>query len=176
MTGVLNPAQQECHLMMRTVRTRRVLFALSTAAMFTVACGSTPTQPTAVKDAVHNAAPAPDPPTAPTAPPADPAPTPTPTPAPTPAPPAPAPTSTLYVATVASEHWYGTAPFSSPTFEVQRFADHVKIGTLDLPIVSQDDQSWFAADEGRTMSWFVVRTQWTFTGSVGQAAGSLAPR
>jgi hypothetical protein len=86
------------------------------------------------------------------------------------------PTSTLYLATVVSEHWYSTAPFSSPTFEVQRFADHVKIGTVDLPIVSQDDQSWFAADEARTMSWFVVGTQWTFTGSVGQAAGTLAPR
>jgi len=84
------------------------------------------------------------------------------------------PTSTVYIATVNAEHWYRTpAPFASPTFEVRRFADHVQFGTLDLQIVSQDANSWFAADDARTMSWFVFGTSWTFTGSVGQANGTL---
>jgi hypothetical protein len=131
---------------------RAVLGVVATAT-FSAACGGTPTQPTPPAPAAQTA-PAPDP---------------------GPAPPAAA-AAIDYVATVQSAHWYGVPPLFPSTFDVERFTDHVKIGTLDLPIVSQDAKSWIAMDAARTMTWSVVNSSWTFNGIAGQAIGTISAR
>jgi type IV secretory pathway VirB10-like protein len=143
--------------------------------VFTIRCGGGPTAPTASANsplAITNPpspAPAPEPAPAP-----NPAPVPTPTPDPAPVPPpAPAPDPVArYTAHVDSAQWFSTPAFTSPTFEVTRYADRIVFGSASVPIVYQDDRSFIARTSEMTFS--VADATWTFNGVAGQAAGTLA--
>ena len=138
--------------------------------VFAIQCGGGPTAPTAATNsplAITNPrgpAPAPEPTPAPS-----PAPAPAPTPAPAPAPPEPV---ARYTAHVDSAHWSDAPVFTSPTFEVTRYADRIVFGSATVPIVYQDDRSFIARTSEMTFS--VADATWTFNGLAGQAAGTLA--
>jgi len=142
--------------------------------VFAIRCGGGPTAPTASTNsplAITNPpgpAPAPEPTPAPS-----PAPVPTPAPAPTPTP-APAPPEPVarYTAHVDSAQWFDAPVFTSPTFDVTRFADRIVLGSVSVPIVYQDDRSLIARTSEMTFS--VADATWTFNGLAGQAAGTLA--
>lgn len=144
-------------------------------ALFASGCGGSPTAPSKPGEGAVTAvtpAPAPEPTPAPT-----PAPIPTPTPIPTPAPaPTPGPPEpvTRYTASVDYEHWYGKPLFTSPTFEVTRYADRIVLGSISLPILYQDDRSLIARTNEMNLS--VVSDDWTFTGVAGMAAGTWSSR
>ena len=143
--------------------------------VFAIQCGGGPTAPTASANsplAITNPpgpAPAPEPTPAPS-----PAPVPTPAPAPTPPAPAPAPPEPVarYTAHVDSAQWFDAPVFTSPTFDVTRFADRIVLGSVSVPIVYQDDRSLIARTSEMTFS--VADATWTFNGLAGQAAGTLA--
>jgi hypothetical protein len=136
--------------------------------VFAIQCGGGPTAPTASANsplAISN--------------PPGPAPAPEPTPAPVPAPvptpaPAPAPSEPVarYTAHVDSAQWFNAPVFTSPTFEVTRYADRIVLGSVSVPIVYQDDRSLIARTSEMTFS--VADATWTFNGVAGQAAGTLA--
>lgn len=150
-----------------------------TLVLFAAACGGSPTTPTRPGDgslAVNTSAPAPtsDPAPVPSPSPA-PAPVPTPTPEPPPAPaPAPAPTEavTRYTAHVDTVKWYTAPVFTSPTFDVARYADRITFGSVTLPIVFQDERSFIARSSEMTFS--VVDDGWTFNGLAGTGSGTLS--
>jgi hypothetical protein len=62
--------------------------------------------------------------------------------------------------------------FTSPTFDVTRYADRIVLGSVSVPIVYQDDRSLIARTSEMTFS--VADASWTFSGLAGQAAGTLA--
>ena len=125
-------------------------------ALFASGCGGSPTEPSKPGD---GAAPASNP-----APSPNPAPTPAPTPTPEPV--------TRYTANVSVEHWFGTPLFTSPTFDVMRYADRLMLGAVTVPIVYQDDHSLIARTP--EMNFSVVDETWTFNGVAGTAAGNLS--
>lgn len=154
---------------------RKRLLVYVAPMMIVAACGGGPTAPASpgldTKAAVTTtepAAPAPTPAPVPTPGPT-PAPTPTPTPPPTPAP-SPTDGTTRYTARVDTIRWYGTPVFTSPTFEVVRYADRVTLGTVSLPIVFQDDRNLIARTS--EMSFTVVDDGWTFNGIPGSGSGT----
>ncbi len=164
---------------------RRVAAALIALSVLS-ACASGPTAPTSpipTTTSTSTAPPAPPLP-APPAPTPAPIPTPAPTPAPTPTPapmpepplpppPVPSPEPfTRYTATVTFVHWYGAPVFATPQFEIRKYADHVQIGTLTLPVVVGDDAAFVAVARG-TASLEVYTGRWTFTGIAGIADGTL---
>jgi hypothetical protein len=62
--------------------------------------------------------------------------------------------------------------FTSPTFEVTRYADRIVLGSVSVPIVYQDDRSLIARTPEMTFS--VVDAGWTFNGLAGTASGTLS--
>jgi hypothetical protein len=144
-----------------------VLIAL---ALFASGCGGSPTEPSKPGDGIAAASnPVPNPNPAPTPTPT-PAPTPTPTPVPTPTPAPPEPV-TRYTGHVDYEHWFGEPLFTSPTFDVTRYADRIVLGSVSVPILYQDDGKLIARTSEITFS--VVNDEWTFNGVAGQATGRL---
>jgi hypothetical protein len=68
--------------------------------------------------------------------------------------------------------WYGEPVFTSPTFEVVRYADRIVLGSVSLPIVFQDARSLNARTS--EMSFSVVDASWTFNGVAGTGSGTLS--
>jgi hypothetical protein len=102
-------------------------------------------------------------------------PTPTPAPVPTPTPtPEPAGQIARYTATVYVMQWYDDPVFTSPTFEVVRFADHIEFGTVSLPILAQDDRTLIARTT--QMRFSIVDNGWSFDGVPGTGSGTLSKR
>ena len=135
-------------------------------ALFASGCGGSPTAPSKpdgpVAVAVANPAPDPEP---------TPAPTPAPAPAPTPTPAPPEPV-TRYTGNVDYAHWFGAPLFTSPTFDVTRYADRIVLGSVTVPILYQDDRKLIARTS--EMNFSVVDDDWTFNGVAGQATGRLS--
>ena len=168
---------------MRKLLIDKILLAISVS-VFVAACGSSPTAPTSTGgNQTSTGAPAPAPvPTPSPAPTPAPAPEPSPAPGPAPAPPGPAPAPaptptpsepvTRYAAHVTTVHWYGTPVFSSPDFEVLRYADRIVVGSATIPIMLQDEQSFVARTS--EMSFSVTDSGWIFNGIAGQGSGSLS--
>ena len=147
-------------------------------ALFTSACAGNPSAPTsAVVPVVSAVQPAPAPPVdEPTAPVAEP---PAPTPAPEPAPAPPAPSREVYNGTTAGGHWY-SARRVPDTFTLEVTADALIVDDVAFPMLSKADGSYtagtypvetFTASRGSNGAW-----SWTYTGSAGQAFGSLERR
>jgi hypothetical protein len=67
--------------------------------------------------------------------------------------------------------WYGEPVFTSPTFEIARYADRIVFGSVSLPIRFQDDRSFIARTS--EMSFSVVDANWTFNGVPGTGSGTL---
>jgi hypothetical protein len=103
----------------------------------------------------------------------EPTPAPAPKPAPDPAPaPAPAEPVTRYVAHVDAIFWFGAPLFTSPTFEVARYADRIVVGSVTVPILYQDDRNLIARTSEMTFS--IVDAGWTFNGIAGAGSGTLS--
>ena len=149
------------------------VFLAVALALFATGCGGGPTapsKPAAGTLAISTPTPAPTPEPAPTPAPAPaPAPPPAPTPAPAPTPPEPV---TRYTAHVDVVHWFGAPLFTSPTFEITRYADRIVLGSVSLPILYQDDRSLIARTSEMTFS--IVDAGWTFNGIQGAGAGTLS--
>jgi hypothetical protein len=92
-------------------------------------------------------------------------------PAPNPTP-APAESAIRYTAHVDAVHWYTAPVFTSPTFDVARYADRITFGSVSLPILFQDDRGFVARTS--EMSFSVVDASWTFNGVAGTGSGTLS--
>jgi hypothetical protein len=161
------------------VMMRKLSLCPAVLAIIAVGCGGSPTAPAAAQServtAISTPAPAPAPAPSPSpAPSPDPAPAPAPGPAPVPPAPTPAPADagTRYTAHVDTIHWYGEPLFTSPTFELTRYADRITFGSVTLPIVSQDARGLVARTSEMTFT--VVDAAWTFNGLAGTGSGTLS--
>lgn len=138
-----------------------------TLALFSAGCGGSPTAPAPTADATQPMITTPTPPTPQPAPVPEPTPIPVPTPAPAPVPPE---AFTRYTAHVDSVLWYGV-PLFTTTFEFDRYADRIVIGSVTLPILYEDDRGFIARTS--SMSFSVVDANWTFDGVRGRGVGTL---
>lgn len=69
-------------------------------------------------------------------------------------------------------HWFGAPLFTSPTFEVARYADRIVLGSVTVPILYQDDRNLIARTSEMTFS--IVDAGWTFNGIAGSGSGTLS--
>jgi hypothetical protein len=81
---------------------------------------------------------------------------------------------TRYTAYVDQVYWYGEPLFTTPTFELARYADRIVLGSVTLPIVVQDDRRLIARTS--EMSFSLVDAAWTFNGIPGSASGTLSKK
>ena len=78
------------------------------------------------------------------------------------------------MASVYVMQWYGEPVFTSPTFEVVRYANRIEFGTVSLPILVQDDRTLVARTA--EMRFSIVDNGWSFDGIPGTGSGTLSSR
>lgn len=134
----------------------------------TIACGGSPTGPTATREAKTVAVVAPEPTSAPEA-------IPEPPPVPAPAPPSDA---IRFRGEVGQAHWYGPAIFSGH-FELAIYHDHIEASGHGWDILARTPDGWTAGT--RNVDTLIIESRggawaWTYNGLAGQASGSLVPQ
>src|SRR4051812_6270985 len=150
-----------------------------------VACGSTPTSPTATvagQPDVTTPAPTPTPVPPPSS---DPAPAPSPAPAPVPAPPAPPAPVWRFDGSTTEAHWF-TAPALPDRFELETTKSSGEIGGHTFPIMSQAPDKVYVIAETQTVETLPRESHgaadgsgswtWTYNGRPGQEIGTLNRR
>ena len=75
-----------------------------------------------------------------------------------------------YDAHVNTVQWYGTPLFTTTDIEIVRYPDRIVLGSMELPIVQEDERSVFARTN--EMSFSAVDSTWTFNGLAGQGSGT----